>query len=111
MNTKLVNEPVTIIHRGIVSQDSHRNDIRGDVGSTSTVGYYEQTDATEILVGRDMYTANGRMFLPPDTPITAIDAVQRAGVTHEVVGDPAAIYNPRTRTVHHIEVRLRATSG
>ena len=101
--------PVTI-----VSQVPSTVNAYGDAKSTSTsataVGYLEQTAAVEVLVNQETYTSDWLLILPAGTVIDASDQVLVDGATFEVVGPPARPWRPSTGE-HHVECRLRQTTG
>lgn len=109
---QLLNQPLTLIHRGQTGTDQYGNDVAGTTSTEGIVGYIEQTDATELTVDRETYTSNHRAFLPADTQVTASDQLtDDQGNTYEVIGPPDTAYNPRLRKVSHIVAHLRVTTG
>lgn len=108
----LLNQPLTIERRGTTSVDpDYGNDVPGTVSLVATEGYVEQTDAQEITVDRETYRTDWRVFLPAGTAVDGSDRIIHGSRTLEVIGAPHEVWNPRTRVVHHIEVRAREATG
>lgn len=99
--------PVTITHRAATDNDIYGNTTDATSGTTTTVGYLEQTAATEVIVDRATYTSEHLLFLPSDTTIDANDRTTVDADTFEVIGPPHNVWNPRLQIVSHIECRLR----
>lgn len=64
----------------------------------------------EILAHRDAVLAGWRAWLPPGTPITALDRVRHAGTVYEVVGEPQRWDDPYGG-LSHVEVLLNRWEG
>ncbi len=107
----LLNQPLTIQRRGATSTDEFNNEVTGTTSSTTTEGYVEQTAAEEIAVDRETYRTDWRVFLPAETTVDGSDRIIHGARTLEVVGAPHAVWNPRTRVTHHLEVRAREVVG
>lgn len=108
----LLNQPLLIEHRGTTSTDpDYGNDVPGTVSITETEGYVEQTEATEITVDRETYRTDWRVFLPAGVVIDGSDRIVHGSRRLEVIGSPHAVWNPRTRTTHHLEIRAREVTG
>lgn len=103
--------PVTIEHRGMVlAADEYGNPLTSTVTTTDLLGYFEQAGQSEITVGQETYTVDALLILPPLTPLDGSDRVIVDGYRYEVVGVPARPWRPITGE-HHVEVRLRVTTG
>lgn len=111
MIARLLNQPVTIHHRSPGSENVRGNRALVVTGTDATVGYVEQTETTEVLVDRDTVTVTHLLVLFPDETIGPLDQVVVGGVPYEVVGQPSQRWNPRVRSVSHIEARLRVSAG
>lgn len=108
----LLNEPVDIIGRTEgTTRDVYGNLAPVEADPVETVGYLEQTDATEILVDRETYISNWLIILPAGTAVDAGDRVEALGKSFEIIGDPREVWNPRLQVVGQIELRARETSG
>lgn len=108
----LLNQPLTIQHRGTTSTDpDYGNDVPGTIDTITTNGYVEQTEATEITVDRETYRIDWLVFLPADVTIDGSDRIVHGSRTLEVIGSPHQVWNPRTASTHHIEVRAREVTG
>jgi hypothetical protein len=107
----LLTQPLTVQHRSATSKDEYGNDV---ITTTSTVGingYVEQTDAQEVTVDRETYQTDWLVVLPAGTPVDGSDRIVHGDRTFEVVGRPHEVWNPRTRSVHHIKARAREVVG
>lgn len=107
----LLNQPLTIQRRGVTSTDDYGNDVATTTSSVVTVGYVEQTTATEITVDRETYVTDWRVVLPASVTVDGSDRIIHGAKTLEVVGSPHAVWNPRTRVTHHYEVRCLEVTG
>lgn len=107
----LLNQPITVERRGVTGTDAYRSEVLGTVTTYTTVGYLEQTAAVEVIVDRETYTSEWLLVLPSGSFIDANDRVVYGGVTYEVIGPPHRVWNPRIASEHHVEARLKATSG
>ncbi|NNC10693.1 hypothetical protein HII28_02170 [Planctomonas sp. JC2975] len=72
------------------------------------LGYLDQKDTVEYLNGRDTTVTKWKAFLHPDSVVTPLAVISFPGQAQpfQVDGQPYQVYNPRTRTVSHIEVTL-----
>lgn len=111
MIARLLNQPVTINHRSPGAANVRGNSTLEVTGTDETVGYVEQTETTEVLVDRDTVTVTHLLVLGPDETIGPRDQVVVGDVAYEVVGQPSERWNPRVRSVSHIEARLRVSAG
>lgn len=78
--------------------------------TVDTVGYFQQTTATEVVVGQETYWSDGKAFLPAGTDISASSWVEFDGAMYEVIGQPAVKQKPDT-TVSHIEAVCREVTS
>lgn len=101
----LLDSSADVLTLGATGTDAYNVPVRGVTDSESYPCRLEQTDATEILVGRDTDVSNWLLFLPPDAVITPADQVVVDAVTYQVVGEPDPVHG--LNGVHHFEVRLR----
>lgn len=108
----LLNQPLTIQRRGTTgSTDEYGNEVAATTSSVSTEGYVEQVEAEEITVDRETYRTDWKVFLPGGTSIDGSDRIVHGSRTLEVIGSPHEVWNPRTRVVHHVELRARQVTG
>jgi hypothetical protein len=108
----LLNQPLTIQRRGVVSTDpDYGNDVPGTTSTVATVGYVEQTVATEIIVDRETYVTDWLVVLPAGTAVDASDRIVHGSKTLEVIGSPHEAWNPRRAMVSQVECRCRETAG
>lgn len=108
---RLLNQSLTIQRRSSTSTDEYGNEVHTTTTSTVTVGYVEQATAEEVTVDRETYVTDWRVFLPAGTAVDGSDRIVYGSKTLEVVGAPHEVWNPRTRTTHHIEARAREVTG
>lgn len=103
--TALLNQPVTLHQRSPGAEDEHGNP--ADVEATvATVGFISQQAASE-LGPEGVQQESYRLFLPAGTPVTGWDAATVDGTRFEIDGPPWPVFNPRTKTVHHVEATIR----
>lgn len=107
----MLNQPLTVHLRGVTGTDQYNNEVVGTTSSYPVEGYLEQTAATEVIVDRQTYTSDWLLVLPAGSALTAWSQVAHGSDTFEVIGPPSRPWNPRTRSEHHVEARLKATSG
>jgi hypothetical protein len=73
------------------------------------VCYAEQAKATEP--GDPHYQAEDwRIVVAPEVTVDGLDAVEIDGLRFEIVGPPWRAVDPRSDTVHHVELAARRTS-
>lgn len=110
MTSALLTQQVTIERRTFADEDAYGNTTLETSATYTVRGYLEQTDSTEVTVGRETVVSNWRAVFPAGTSLDAGDRVVYAGQTFEVIGAPARLWNPRTRAEQHVEVRLAVTA-
>lgn len=69
-------------------------------------GYLEWEATSEQTINRDTVSTNWKAYLPAGLVLTAYDYLISGGQTFQVVGNPHQVYNPRTRSVSHVEATL-----
>lgn len=111
MITNLLNQPLTVQRRSTTATDEYGNEVLGTTASTPSLGYAEQTAATEVTVGRETYTTDWLVVLMEDVAIDGSDRILLGDLTLEVIGKPHKVWNPRTARLHHIECRCREVSA
>jgi hypothetical protein len=79
--------------------------------TTTARGAFAPAGSVEQVQGQDTVTTQPKVYLPPDTKLTAVDAVTVDGVTYEVDGVPELWVNPFTGHRFGIEVRLKDVTG
>ena len=108
----MLTQTVTIERRSAATTDpDYGNDVPGTVSAEVTQAYVEQTDAVEITVNRETYRTDWRVFLLPEVTIDGSDRIIHGSRVLEVIGSPHEVWNPRTRSVHHIEALAREVTG
>lgn len=101
-----MNQACTIVAR-TASTDAYGNETQVDGTSVLAVGYFEMQDAKEIIVGRETYVTDWKIFLPADETITAGAKITFTDTSFEVIGEPHAVWNPRLRQTSHVEANVR----
>lgn len=111
---RLLTQPLAIHHRGPTeppTTDKYGNEITVETDTVLVNGYVEQTEAQEMTVDRQTYMSDWLVVLPAEAVISGRDWVSHGDRTLEIIGSPAKPWNPRTRSVHHIEARAREVVG
>ena len=85
--------------------DELGNQVRDTKTIQSNPARLEQTDATEITVGRSTEISNWSLLLPPLTAVQPQSTVVVDGATFEVIGLPEVHHTPSGP--HHVQARLR----
>lgn len=93
------------------AEDAHGNPTTVDEDDELVACYYEQTQPSEITVGRSLEMADGLLVLPADTEAAANDEVVIDGITHAIIGPPWQVFDPVSGEVSHIECRTRSYVG
>ena len=107
--SRLLTKPITLHTRS----DSGAEDTWGSPVLTETdvdtVCYYRLARSGDGDRGDGASTVweNYEIFLPPNTPVTPIDAVTLNGLKLEVVGRPDQEWNARTGEVNHVKLLAR----
>jgi len=104
---RLMNQPLTVQTVGGTTTDEYGNTIPGAVGSPVSVsGFLEQKDTTEYVNGRETTVTRWTAMLPASTVIHPMDYINFESQKFQVDGEPDHKWNPRTRSVSHIECKL-----
>lgn len=92
--------------------DGYGNVIDGWTSPTNTTerGLIQQTQSTEISVGRDTVVSDLVVLLPVDSVVTAYSRIISGGITYEVVGVPA-VYDTGSPGLRHTEAHLVTAAG
>ena len=110
--TRLMRQPVTVHRRSPGAADVRGNAALAVDSTYDVLGYFEQTEATEVMDGRDTATATALVVLPAGSPLGHLDLVDVDGRgMWEVIGEPARPFNPRLNGESHVEARLRRSAG
>lgn len=79
--------------------------------STAVKGWVSQQSRSEVLDGREAQVSAWVLYLPAGTDVTGADRVEWEGLTFTVDGPVLPAWNPRTNSVHHLELSLRLVEG
>jgi hypothetical protein len=93
-----------------VTQDGAADDMGDPTEQTATVEvrcWLHQEQRREETDNRAVHLEEWRLYLPPDTAITATSRVAVDGVPYELFGPPWPAHNPRLGRVTHIECTVR----
>ena len=88
------------------TRDAFNNPVNVEA-TTSTTCYVEQINASEDTTGGDVQTERWLIVLPAGTSVDGGDVVTVDSMDLEVDGPPWPAYNPRSRSVAHIECKAR----
>jgi len=109
---RLMSQPLTVQAMGPTTQDVYGDWIPGAIGDPVPVlGYLEQSTSVEFLLNRDTTITTWKAFLPADTVVTPLSLVNYAAQVFQVDGAPFNAFNPRTKSVSHIECKLIVVTG
>ena len=108
----MMSQPLTVQTVTASGVNEYGDEVRGVYGTPASVfGYLEQLSSVEVLNDRDTAISQWRAFLPAGTIIGHLDRVGFLSQIFQVNGEPHHVYNPRTRTVSHIECALTVVVG
>lgn len=89
------------------ADDTYGDQVLAPIGQPIPVqGLIQQASSTEYLTDRDTVVTQWKAFLPAGTGITAFDTLSYGGQKFQVTGAPYPAFNPRTKTVSHLELNL-----
>lgn len=107
----LMNQPLVVTNVGAASKDAYGDDLPTAGTATNVLGYLEQESSVEHLDDRDTVVSRWIAYLPAGTQIGKLDRVTFSSQSFEVDGSPELKWNPRSRSVHHIECALVVVDG
>lgn len=111
---QLMNRPVTILRRsadGRTDEYGNPTETFEEIAAVGEVQKQQRADEEPDDAG-EVSDTRWLGFFPPETELRTGDAIRVKGIGDlELTGDPWPIYNPRLRTVSHLEVPLRITKG
>lgn len=103
----LMNQPLTVQTVAGTTTDVYGNSVPTPVGSpVAAVGYLEQRDTVEVVLNRDTTISKWTVAFPAATVIGAWDYVSSNNQKFQVDGEPWQVFNPRTKTISHIQCKL-----
>ena len=110
---RLLQRPL-VIHRPVRGvRDSHGRQAVVSWADTPVVGYLEQRQTEEVVIGQDTYSATWFGAFPAGTALSAWDRVEdpAAGLLFEVLGSPARPRRAINDEEHHVEAKLREVTA
>lgn len=103
----LMNQPLTVQTVAGTTTDVYGNAVPTAVGSpVAAVGYLEMKESVEMVLNRDTTVSKWTVAFPASTVIGAFDYVNFNAQKFQVDGQPWQVFNPRTKTVSHIQCKL-----
>lgn len=109
---QLLSQPLLVQTVGAVSLNSYGDEVPGVLGApVAVLGYLEQVSTVETLLDRDTVVSKWKGHLPASTVIGHLDYITFQSQKFMVTGAPHHAFNPRTRTVSHIECELVVVDG
>lgn len=104
---RLLNQPLTIQTVAGTTTDEYGNTVPTPVGApVAALGYLEQKDTIEFLLDRQTVVSKWKVFLLASAVIGPMDYVNFNAQRFQVDGEPEHLWNPRTKSVSHIECKL-----
>jgi hypothetical protein len=104
---RLLTQPLTVQSVEGTTTDEYGNTVPTPVGSpVPTLGYLEQKDTIEYLTDRQTVVSKWKAFLPATTAVGPMDYINFESQKFQVDGEPEHLWNPRTKSVSHIECKL-----
>ena len=104
---QMMRQPLTVQKVGGTTTDVYGNSVPTAIGSAvAALGYLEQKDTVEFLLNRETVVSKWTAYFPAITVIGAWDYVNFNAQKFQVDGEPWRVYNPRTKTVSHIQCQL-----
>ena len=73
-------------------------------------GFLEQKDTVEYLLDRDTVVSKWKAFLFANSTVTKLAYINFGGQKFQVDGEPWQVFNPRKKSVSHIECKLIVVS-
>lgn len=103
---------VVLLIRGVTGVDGYGNDVYG-WARTDVTGcvIWPRTTGAELVQGQDTVFKGLAVLMPPGTDVTAVDAVEVAGLEYQVAGDPARWVSPFTGTDPGVQLSLLRVEG
>ena len=104
---RLMTQPLTVQTVGGTTTDEYGDTIVVPTGDpVPALGFLEQKDTIEYLNDRQTVVSKWKAFLPADTAIGPMDYINFNSQKFQVDGEPEHLWNPRTKSVSHIECKL-----
>ncbi|HET8589012.1 MAG TPA: hypothetical protein VFM01_05215 [Nakamurella sp.] len=103
-------QEITLISRTVTGRDAYGNDVYSETRTTVTGGF-APGGSSELVQGQDIVITQPRVYLPPGTVVTSVDAIEVAGVRYDVDGTPSVWVSPLTGWDAGVVVQLLAVTG
>lgn len=112
MSWKSRAKDLSVVNPGSTTDEYGNVTTSWTTGATTTTerGLIQETQSTEVTVGRDTVVTDKVVLLPVGSTVTSQSRVVANGKTYEVVGDPA-VYDTGSPGVRHTEAHLVTFSG
>lgn len=119
---RLMNQPLTIQSIAGTTTDEYGNTVPTPAGDpVPTFGFLEQKDTIEYQDDRQTVVSKWKAFLPTtrldeatqtQVPVVVgpMDYINFESQKFQVDGEPEHLWNPRTKSVSHIECKLTVVS-
>lgn len=107
----LMNQPQTVRNMVPGDPDGYGDEQLVLGTATEVVGYLEQQASVEFLIDRNTAVSEWIDYLPAGTVIDRLSQVTVGAQTFQVDGVPEFCYNPRTKRVSHLRVKLTVVNG
>lgn len=112
MSWKTRAKPLDVVNPGSTTDDYGDVTPSWTTGATTTTerGLIQQTQSTEVTVGRDTIVSDLLVILPVGSAVRSHSRVVQSGKTYEVVGTPT-VFDTGSPGVRHTEARLVTSEG
>lgn len=108
---RLMTQPLTVQTVEGTTTDEYGDTVPTPAGDPVPMfGFLEQKDTIEYLNDRQTVVSKWKAFLPATTVIGPMDYINFDSQKFQVDGEPEHLWNPRTKSVHHIECKLTVVS-
>lgn len=102
---------VVLVRRTLDGTDERGNDVYADSRETITAVSVQPATATEVIQGTEQISIDLHVFVPFDTDVDALDAIEYDGKKYEVFQPPSHWCSDFTGTVAPIEILCKVVTG
>lgn len=106
---RLFTRPVTITRTVSTGVDAMGRPTKATTTTTVNCAY-RQRFSSDTFDGGLVASDDVTFYFPPATQVAAADLITLGSDTYEVVSEPFGVWNHRTASLHHLEVRGRKAS-